>query len=173
MKYEAKEKPLKTNRLFANITYYKLQARKHFGYYIIGLGSKGYRVGGTKEILDRALMIPRLENTLFTPQWIGGFPAELTNPKRFKGEMIRILKIKLRGDKSYDRHLTHDSGLSLGQPILHRIGLRRRSASDHGQSQFCEGETVGEILAMPIDGGERVIIVDMPPRIAGELVVSY
>ena len=46
MKYEAKEKSLKTKKLFANITYYKLQAGKHFVYYIIGLGSKGYRVGG-------------------------------------------------------------------------------------------------------------------------------
>ena len=60
MKYEAKEKSLKTEKSFANITYYKLQARKHFGYYIIGLGSKGYRVGGIKEILDQALMIPRV-----------------------------------------------------------------------------------------------------------------
>ena len=86
--------------------------------------------------------------------------------------MIRILTIKLRGDKIYDGHLTRDSGLSLGQPILHRIGFRRRSASDHGQSQFYEGETVGEILAMPIDGGELVVIVDPPPQIAGELVAS-
>jgi len=38
MKYEAKEKSLKTEKLFANITYYKLQTGKHFGYYIIGLG---------------------------------------------------------------------------------------------------------------------------------------
>ena len=46
--------------LFADIVYYKLQARKHFVYYIIGLRSKGYRVGGTKEILNQALMIPRV-----------------------------------------------------------------------------------------------------------------
>ena len=60
MKYEAKEKSLKTKKLFANITYYKLQARKHFVYYIIGLGSKGYRVGDIEEILNQALMIPRV-----------------------------------------------------------------------------------------------------------------
>ena len=60
MKYEAKEKSLKTKKLFANVTYYKLQARKHFVYYIIGLESKGYRVGGIEEILDQALMIPRV-----------------------------------------------------------------------------------------------------------------
>ena len=52
MKYEAKEKPLKMKKLFARVTYYKLQARKHFVYYVIGLGSKGYRVGGVEEILD-------------------------------------------------------------------------------------------------------------------------
>ena len=46
--------------LFADITYYKLQTIKHFVYYIIGLGSKGYRVGDVKEIFDQALMIPRV-----------------------------------------------------------------------------------------------------------------
>ena len=55
-----KEKSLKTEKLFANITYYKLQARKHFVYYIIDLGSKGYRVGGIEEILDQVLMILRV-----------------------------------------------------------------------------------------------------------------
>ena len=62
MKYEAKEKPLKMKRLFASVTYYKLQARKHFVYYVIGLGSKGYRVGSVEEILDQALMITRVLN---------------------------------------------------------------------------------------------------------------
>ena len=80
--------------------------------------------------------------------------------------------MKLKGSKGYDRYLTRDSGLSLGQPILHQIGLGRRSASDHGQSRFCKGETVGEFLAMPIDGGEQVIVVDPPPQIVGELAVS-
>ena len=60
MKYEAKEKSLKTKELFDDIIYYKLQARKHFVYYIIGLRSKGYKVGGAKEILNQALMIPRV-----------------------------------------------------------------------------------------------------------------
>ena len=60
MKYEAKEKSLKTKKLFANVTYYKLQARKYFVYYIIGLESKGHRVGGVEEILDQVLMIPRV-----------------------------------------------------------------------------------------------------------------
>ena len=52
MKYDVKEKSLKTKKLFANIPYYKLQAKKHFVYYIISLGSKGYRVGDVEEILD-------------------------------------------------------------------------------------------------------------------------
>ena len=46
--------------LFADITYYKLQTRKHFVYYIISLGGQSYRVGGVEEILDQALMIPRV-----------------------------------------------------------------------------------------------------------------
>ena len=43
-----------------NITYYKLWAGKHFSYYIIGQGVKGYGVGGAKEILNQAFMIPRV-----------------------------------------------------------------------------------------------------------------
>ena len=60
MKYEEKEKPLKMKKLFAGVTYYKLQARKHLVYYVIGLGKEGYRVVDVKEILDQALMIPRV-----------------------------------------------------------------------------------------------------------------
>ena len=86
--------------------------------------------------------------------------------------MIRILKMKLRKSKSYDRCLTHDSSLGLGQPILHRINLVGQSASDHSQSRFCKGKIVGKILTMPVDGGEQVIIVDLPPRVAGKLVVN-
>ena len=52
MKYKTKEKSLKMEKLFANITYYKLWAGKHFGYYIIGLRDKGYRVSSTEEILN-------------------------------------------------------------------------------------------------------------------------
>ena len=50
--YRAKEKPLKMKRLFASFSYYKLRARKHFVHYVIGLGGKGYGVGGVQEILD-------------------------------------------------------------------------------------------------------------------------
>ena len=45
-----------------NITYYKLWARKHFGYYAIGLDNKGYGVGSAEEILNLALMIPRVHH---------------------------------------------------------------------------------------------------------------
>ena len=55
-----KKKSLKTEELFANIIYYKLRAVKHFDYYIISLGDKGYRVGGVGEILDQALIISRV-----------------------------------------------------------------------------------------------------------------
>ena len=56
----AKEKSLKMEKLFANITYYKLWAGKHFGYYIVSLGNKGYGVSNAEEILNQALIIPRV-----------------------------------------------------------------------------------------------------------------
>jgi len=51
---------LETKELFTDITYYKLQIRKHFVYYIISLGGQGYRIGGVEEILDQSLVIPRV-----------------------------------------------------------------------------------------------------------------
>jgi len=60
MKYEAKENHSRQRNYLLNITYYKLRAEKHFGYYIIGLRNKGYGVGGAEEILNQALMIPRV-----------------------------------------------------------------------------------------------------------------
>ena len=45
-------KSLETKELFTDITYYKLQIRKHFVYYIIGQGGQGYRIGGVEEIFD-------------------------------------------------------------------------------------------------------------------------
>ena len=51
---------MKTEGLFADITYYKLRAGKHFGYYIIGRGDKGYRVSSTEEILNQAFVILRV-----------------------------------------------------------------------------------------------------------------
>ena len=60
MKYREKEKPLKTKRLFAGFSYYKLKARKHFVHYVFGLGRESYRVGGVEEVLDQVLMILRV-----------------------------------------------------------------------------------------------------------------
>ena len=51
MEYECK-KPIKTKKLFASFSYYKLKAGEHFIHYVLGLGSKGYGVGSIKEILD-------------------------------------------------------------------------------------------------------------------------
>ena len=62
MKYEAKENHSRWRNSLLNITYYKLRAGKHFGYYIIGLGNKDYGVGSAGEILDQALMIPRVRH---------------------------------------------------------------------------------------------------------------
>ena len=60
MKYETKENHSRRGNCLLNITYYKLRVGKHFAYYIIGLGVESYRVGGTEEILNQALMIPRV-----------------------------------------------------------------------------------------------------------------
>ena len=60
MKYEAKENRSRQGSCLLNVTCYKLRARKHFAYYIIGQGVEGYRVGRSKEILNQALMIPRV-----------------------------------------------------------------------------------------------------------------
>ena len=60
MKYKAKENHSRWRNCLLNITYYKLRAEKHFAYYIIGLGVESYRVGGAEEIINQALMIPRV-----------------------------------------------------------------------------------------------------------------
>ena len=43
-----------------NIAYYKLWAEENLAYYIIGQGIKSNRIGGTHEILDQALLLPRV-----------------------------------------------------------------------------------------------------------------
>ena len=60
MEYETKENHSRRRSCLLNITYYKLWAGKHFVYYIIGQGVKGYRVSGARKILNQTLM--RLEN---------------------------------------------------------------------------------------------------------------
>ena len=60
MKYTTKENHLRQRNCLLNIIYYKLWAGKHFDYYIIGLGNKGYGVSSAEEILNQALMVPRV-----------------------------------------------------------------------------------------------------------------
>ena len=66
--------------MFAEITYYKLQTRKHFVYYIVGLGGQGYRVGGVEEILDQVLIISRVSN---------GWSSTRKKPKIMAGVNLR------------------------------------------------------------------------------------
>ena len=58
--YRAKEKSLKTKRLFASFSYYKLKDREHFVHYVFGLGSEGYGVDGIEEVPDQTLMVLRV-----------------------------------------------------------------------------------------------------------------
>ena len=58
--YRAKEESLKTKKLFASFSYYKLRAGEYFVHYVFGLGSEGYRVGDVEEVLDQALMVLRV-----------------------------------------------------------------------------------------------------------------
>ena len=80
-----------------NITYYKLWAEKHFAYYIIGQGVEGYRVGGAKEILNQALMIPRVRRVWKT---VGKKPkivarAGLCSSQRHGSTMMNAMKSDL------------------------------------------------------------------------------
>jgi len=60
MKHETKENHSRLRSCLLNVTYYKLRAEKHFAYYIIDQGVEGYRVGGTHEVLNQVLMLPRV-----------------------------------------------------------------------------------------------------------------
>ena len=51
---------LRQENYMLNITYYKLQAEENLAYYVIGQGIKSYRIGDTHEILDQALLLPRV-----------------------------------------------------------------------------------------------------------------
>ena len=80
-----------------NIIYYKLWAGKHFGYYIIGLENKGYGVGGTEEILNQALMIPRARRGWKTVGKKPKFVARtgLRNSQRHGGTMANAMQSDL------------------------------------------------------------------------------
>ena len=62
MKYEAKKNRSRRGSCLLNITYYKLRVEKHFAYYIIGQGVKGYRVGSARKILNQTHMLPRVRH---------------------------------------------------------------------------------------------------------------
>ena len=89
-----KEKSPKIEELFTNITYYKLRAKKHLGYYIIGLGDENYRVGGVGEILDQALIISRVSggwsSTGKKPKIVAGMG--LCNSQRHSSTMMNDMQ---------------------------------------------------------------------------------
>ena len=41
-----------------------------------------------------------------------------------------------------------------------------------GQSRFYDGEAIDELLANLIDGCNQIIVVDLPPRVAGKRVAN-
>ena len=43
-----------------NIAYYKLRAEENLAYCVIGQSIKNYRIGGTHEIFNQALLLPRV-----------------------------------------------------------------------------------------------------------------
>ena len=41
-----------------------------------------------------------------------------------------------------------------------------------GQSQFYDGEAIGEILANLVDGCDQIVVVDLPPLVARKQAAS-
>ena len=60
MKHETMGNHSRRGSYLLNITYYKLQTRKHFAYYIVGQSIESYRVGGVHKIFNQVLMFPRV-----------------------------------------------------------------------------------------------------------------
>ena len=60
IRLKAKENHSKRRSCVLNATNYKLRAGKHLAYYVMGQGIEDYRVGGAHEVLDQALMLPRV-----------------------------------------------------------------------------------------------------------------
>ena len=97
MKHGTKENHSRRGNCLLNITYYKLRAEKHFTYYIIGQGVGGYRVGGAREILNQALMIPGVHHVWKT---VGKKPkivarAGLCSSQRHDSTMTNAMKSDL------------------------------------------------------------------------------
>ena len=60
MKHETMGNHSRRGSYLLNITYYKLQTRKHFAYYIVGQSIESYRVSGVHKIFNQVLMFPRV-----------------------------------------------------------------------------------------------------------------
>ena len=123
MKYETKENSLKTERLFANITYYKLRTEKHFSYYIIGLGDKGYGVSSTEEILNQAFIIPRVRRGWKTMGEEPKFVARmgLRRSQRHGGTMVKAMQSNLPDmvwDVMQANHRDSASGVDESRRVL-------------------------------------------------------
>ena len=95
------------------ITYYKLRAEEHFGYYIIGLGDRGYRVSSTEEVLNQAFIIPRVR------RWgaMGKEPKlvarmDLRRSQRHSGTMANAMQSDLSDTVRDIVQVNHQDGAS-------------------------------------------------------------
>ena len=110
-----------------NITYYKLRAEKHFGYYIINLGNKGYGVSSAEEILNQALMIPRVCHGWKTMRMKPKFVARtgLRSSQRHGSTMTNAMQGNLPDTVREVMQANHWDGTS-GVDESHR-GIRNQS----------------------------------------------
>ena len=77
--------------------------------------------------------------------------------------MIRILKVKLKGNKGYDiSPMILASALANLSSTKSAMGGDRHRAMARVDSTR-ERETFGKTLAVTVNGGEQVIIADPPP----------
>ena len=110
--------------MFVDITYYKLRARKHFGYYIIGLGDKGYGVSSTEEILNQAFIIPRVRRGWKTmgkePKLVARM--DLRRSQRHGGTMANAMQSDLPNtiwDVMQANHRDGASSIDESRRVLH------------------------------------------------------
>ena len=81
--------------------------------------------------------------------------------EEFKREMIRILKVKSKGNKGYDiSPMIPASALANLSSTESAMGGNRHRAMARVDSTR---ETFGKTLAVIVDGGEQVIITNPPP----------
>ena len=115
---------IKTGELFANITYYKLRAKKHFGYYIVGLGERGYGVSSTKVILNQVFIIPRVRHGWKTMGKEPKFMARmgLRRSQRHGGTMANAMQSDLPNmvwDVVQVNHQDNASGIDESRRVLY------------------------------------------------------